>query len=139
MEFLMLQHRFEYQVSFGDCDPAGIVFYPNNFSWFDRTFHNWLDEFGGHDGICRRLNAVGIGLMDASARFQAPLRPGDRISILLSVTEWKSRSVSLHYEVLVGERIAIVGHEVRGLFTKEGSGIIAGDMNSFRTLVERGE
>ena len=139
MEFLMSQYSYDYQVSFGDCDPAGILFYPNNFSWFDRAFHSWLDQFGGHDGICRRLNAIGIGLMDAGARFQAPLYPGDQISVHLSITEWKSRSVSLRYEIRVKERIAVIGQEVRGLFRKEGSGIIAGDMNSFRNLVDRGE
>ena len=30
-------HRFPVQVHFGDCDPAGIVFFPNFSRWMDQS------------------------------------------------------------------------------------------------------
>lgn len=47
-------------ISFGDCDPAGIVFYPNFFGLFDRTFHAWLMAHGGHVAICEAIGAKGL-------------------------------------------------------------------------------
>ena len=42
MENTSPDHSLSVGVSFGDCDPAGIVFYPNFFRWFDRCFHHFL-------------------------------------------------------------------------------------------------
>jgi acyl-CoA thioesterase FadM len=38
----MLAHRSSFEVQFGDCDPAGIVFYPNYLAWFDAAFGRML-------------------------------------------------------------------------------------------------
>jgi 4-hydroxybenzoyl-CoA thioesterase len=129
-------HRLDYPVSFGDCDPAGIVFYPNVYAWFDRTFHDWLRRFGGHSALCERLDAVGLGLMEASARFRRPMRDGDVLSLALSVEEWGRKSVRLGYEGRVGSEIAIVGSEVRGLFKRGDGGIVAGEIEALREIVE---
>jgi 4-hydroxybenzoyl-CoA thioesterase len=103
------------RVFFGDCDPIGIVFYPNIFSWFDRAFHMLLDP-------------LGIGLMDAKAQFHRPLRSGDEIQISLQVLEWGSKSVTLAYEVKKEDLLCVNGVEVRGLFRQTGQGMIAGDI-----------
>jgi acyl-CoA thioesterase FadM len=33
-----MSFRTEILVAWGDCDPAGIVYYPNYFHWFDTIF-----------------------------------------------------------------------------------------------------
>ena len=33
-------------IEWGDCDDAGIVFYPNYFRWFDNAFHHLLRQCG---------------------------------------------------------------------------------------------
>jgi 4-hydroxybenzoyl-CoA thioesterase len=33
-------------VDWGDCDPAGIVFYPRYFAWFDRAAHRFFEAKG---------------------------------------------------------------------------------------------
>jgi len=58
-------HSYDYRVSFGDCDPAGIAYYPNMFKWIDTTFHDWMRIHGGHATLCKRLEAIGIGLMES--------------------------------------------------------------------------
>ena len=111
----MKKHRvlLKQRVFFGDCDPAGIVFYPNIFSWFDRAFHMLLDPLGGHAAVCKRLDALGMGVMDAKAQFRRPLRSGDEIQISLRVLEWGSKSVTLAYEVKKEDVFCVSGVEVR--------------------------
>ncbi len=129
-------HSIELRVSFGDCDPAGIAFYPNFYSWFDRTFHDWLWTFGGHDALCRRVGAIGMGLMDASARFFRPVKNGDRLTVSLAVEEWQSRALKLSYEVRVGETLMATGRETRGLFVQTENGMIAGTLDQIRELTD---
>lgn len=129
-------HRFSVRVSFGDCDPAGIAYYPNILSWLDRAFHDWLWAFGGHDVLCRTLDAVGIGLMDVSAKFVRPIRNGDDLTVDLVVERWHERAVALAYEVRSDGQLMASGSETRGLFVQTGTGMIAAKTDSLRAIVE---
>lgn len=122
-------------VTFGDCDPAGIVFYPNIFRWMDAAFHGFLRDFGGHAAMCERLGGLGIGLIDASARFRKPMHDGDQLEIHVSIAEWTSRSLSLDYEGKVDGTTTFTGREVRCLFSRSGTGIVAADISPLRALV----
>jgi 4-hydroxybenzoyl-CoA thioesterase len=128
-------HVLEYPVSFGDCDPAGIVFYPRTYAWFDRAFHDWLRGFGGHGEICKSLGAIGIGLMEAKAQFRNPMRDGDVLRITLFIEEWGRKTLRLGYEITIDDKIAVVGGEVRGLFKPAGDVIVAGEIEALRKLL----
>jgi 4-hydroxybenzoyl-CoA thioesterase len=133
---MTMVHRWSQPVTFGDCDPAGIVFYPNFFAWFDRTFHDWLRNFGGHAKICNALGAVGLGLMEVSAKFRAPLRDGDTLHLHLSVEAWDRKALRLSFEGQVNGKTAVLGSEVRGLFKTAPTGIMAADMQDLRAYLE---
>ena len=128
-------HHLDCAVSFGDCDPAGIVFYPNVYRWFDRAFHDWLRGFGGHAALCGQFGAVGMGVMEASARFQRPLRDGDMLTVSLRVEEWGRKTLRLGYDVRVGEDTAVVGTEVRGLFKHGDKGMVAAELHALREVI----
>lgn len=123
-------------ISFGDCDPAGIVFYPNVFRWMDAAFHEVLRPHGGHARLCEALGMVGLGLVDASVQFQHPMRDGDRLHLHVSVTSWSRRSLTARHEGRVNDRITFVGQEVRCLFRQGDAGMIAADLAPFRALLE---
>ena len=123
-------------VTFGDCDPAGIVFYPNIFKWMDAAFHDFLRPFGGHAALCASFQSVGIGLVDASAQFRSPLRDGDQLDINVSVSAWERKTVTLAYEGRVGDRLAFSAKEVRCLFISTETGIIAGELAQLREILE---
>ena len=131
----MSTHSLSYTVTFGDCDPAGIVFYPNIYGWFDRCFHDWLAGFGGHAAVCARLGAVGVGLMQADARFRRPMRPNDRIAVAMTIADWGRKALTLQYEVTLNGEVTATGTEVRGLFKPAEGGLTAGDMAELRALV----
>ena len=47
-EFHSIESRLPCQVHWGDCDPAGIIFYPTYFLWFDAASWNMFAEVGYH-------------------------------------------------------------------------------------------
>lgn len=132
---MTVEHHMDHRVSFGDCDPAGIAFYPNMFAWFDRTFHDWLRPHGGQAALCARLGSIGFGLMEAGAKFRTPLRPDDLLTLTLRVEEWGNKTLRLHYAGHVGDRLALTGHEVRGLFQPTQGGIKAAAIAPLRDIL----
>lgn len=104
-------------ISFGHCDPAGIVFYPNYYRWFDRCYHTFLHEkAGGHRSICEKLGAKGTGLIDTGAKFPSPATEGDVLRLEMTLAEWGSRTLRVEYIGHVSDRRVVEGFELRGLF-----------------------
>lgn len=119
----MTLHRLEHVVSFGDCDPAGIVFYPNYYAWMDATFHGYLRNAGpGHAALCRDLGARGVGLMETGMRYRAPATDGDLLEITLDSIDWAEKSLRAGFTARVGERLIFEGFETRGLFVADAGG-----------------
>lgn len=125
----------EVSVSFGDCDPAGIVFYPNILRWSDAAFHTSLRKFGGHAKICKMLGAVGIGLIESNIRFETPLRDGDVVVVETQVTEWGRRTLTVTHVGTMGGRKAFHVTEVRCLFKATENGIVADEVAALREIL----
>lgn len=130
-----MHHINNLKISFGDCDPAGIVYYPNTFRWMDATFHDFLRGFGGHAELCAQLGSKGLGLVDASAQFRSPMLDGDELAVHLSIQTWSSKTVTVAYEGRVGERLAFSGREIRCVFKHTETGMGAGDMAELKALL----
>lgn len=128
---------FTIQVTFGDCDPAGIVFYPNTFRWMDAAFHNHLRPHGGHKKLCEELQAVGLGLVDSSAKFKRPMRDGDMLSIEITIEKWDRKTLTIAYDGRVDGVQVFQGREIRCLFIQGKTGINAGDLTELRKRLER--
>ena len=74
--------RTEFIVEWGDCDEAGIVFYPNYFYWFDCTFQRLLRERKlGQRELKRRFGVV-TPLVDVGARFLGPATHDDVLRVM---------------------------------------------------------
>lgn len=131
-----MQRIQSYDVTFGDCDPAGIVFYPNIFRWMDASFHSLLRVHGGHSELCEQLGAVGLGLVDAAAQFKNPIRDGDRLNMHIGIEEWSDRTFTLHYEGRLEDRLAFAGREIRCLFKRTQQGIVAANLAQLREILE---
>lgn len=129
-------HQIEYDVTFGDCDPAGIVFYPNIYSMLDRCFHDWLRRFGGHAALCEQLGLVGMGLREASSKFRRPVRDGDRISVSIDGLKWDEKTLGIDYVGRLGETVVFTGRELRALLVFTRAGIKAGDTGPLKTAIE---
>jgi acyl-CoA thioesterase FadM len=128
----MTVFSMDVQVCFGDCDPAGIVYYPNFYVWIDRCFHAFMRErLGGHAGLCRDLGAQGLGLMEARMAFRSPAREGDKLVLEIAAIDWAAKSFTLTYRAHVGPRLVFEASETRGVFLRRengrlGAGEVAG-------------
>lgn len=123
-------------ISFGDCDPAGIVYYPNYYRWMDGTFHAFLWARGeGHTAMCRQMGTIGFGLMDTGMVFRSPGREGDKIQFSIEDIEWSNRSFLVTYRAAAGDRLLLEGHERRGLFIETEGRISAGEVAPLRARI----
>lgn len=125
------------EVSFGDCDPAGIVFYPNYYRWFDAAFQAFLAQQGLTQRSLRRdLGAMGTGLIDSGARFLAPLSYGQSLLFNLEIEAWSERTLRLRYRGWDDGKLCVEGFEIRGLFFGDENGVTAGSIAPLRILLE---
>lgn len=129
-------HQIDYRVTFGDCDPAGIAYYPNIFSWMDRCFHDWMCVFGGHSAVCAKLDLAGIGLRGAEAKFLRPILDGADLRVDIAALDWAEKGIVLRYDGYVGETLSFQGSEQRALFERNATGIKAGRTQALRALIE---
>lgn len=75
-------------VEWGDCDPAGIVFYPRFFAAFDTSTARLIEAAWGKPSgeIFRENGIIGWPMVDTSARFVAPASFGDAVDIETKIT-----------------------------------------------------
>ena len=88
--------RRERLIRFSDCDPAGIVFYPQYFVMFNGLVEDWVNEelgLGYHKLVAEQR--VGLPTVRLEADFRAVSRLGDRVILGLSVERLGTRSLTL--------------------------------------------
>jgi 4-hydroxybenzoyl-CoA thioesterase len=110
----MLINRHPLHIEWGDCDAAGIVFYPRYFAWFDAsTFHLFARTGLPMRALWEKYGSVGTPLVDASARFIIPSRWGDDLVCESGVSQWGESSFTVQHRLLKGEKLAVEGIEKR--------------------------
>ena len=90
--------RFERRrrIRFGQCDPAGIVFYPQYFVLFNALVEDWVSDALGIP-YAELLGPRGVGLPTVSLQtdFKAISRMGDEVTLGLQVERLGTRSLTL--------------------------------------------
>ncbi len=111
----MLTNRHQVTVEWGHCDPAGIVYFPNYFTYFDSSTNALFGRALGFNKseMIKIYGIVGIPLVDVGARFIVPSTFGDVVTIESSVAEIKRSSFRMRHRLLRGETLAVEGHETR--------------------------
>ena len=107
--------RRQLTIEWGHCDPAGIVFNPRFFEFFDTS--SWL-LFEAALGVkaqdlASTYNIVGIALVDARANFLKPAKFGDVIELASRVSEFRRSSFDVEHRLTVGGELAVEGSETR--------------------------
>jgi YbgC/YbaW family acyl-CoA thioester hydrolase len=103
----------EITVEWGDCDEAGIVFYPNYFYWFDCGFQKLLRSRGLSQRELKRRFGCVTPLVEANAKFLAPVSYDDILHIRARVGEWADRRFRVDYAMEPNGKKAVEGYEVR--------------------------
>ncbi len=83
-------------IRFSDCDPAGIVFYPQYFTMFNGLVEDWFNEsldIGYQQLIIGR--GIGLPTVHLEADFRAVSAMGDQVVLSLDVERLGGRSLTL--------------------------------------------
>jgi 4-hydroxybenzoyl-CoA thioesterase len=109
-----LVNRRDVFIEWGDCDPAGIVYYPRYFVFFDNATVALFAAAGlpKHEMVVAH-GIVGIPMVDTRARFVIPSRWGETITIESRIADWKRSSFDVEHRVFKGDALAIEAWETR--------------------------
>src|SRR5437763_17175723 len=104
----MLVNRRTLRIEWGQCDPAGIVFYPQYLIIFD-TSTGWLFERTGLTPLAmkKKYGILCIPTVEVGARFLVPCRFYDEVSVASAVSEWRRRRFTVRHRVLREGRLAL--------------------------------
>lgn len=85
-----------HKIRFSECDPAGIVFYPQYFIVFNDLIESWIDTLlpDGYHGLIG-ARRVGLPTVRVEADFKAVSRMGDDVELSLDVERIGEKSLTL--------------------------------------------
>jgi 4-hydroxybenzoyl-CoA thioesterase len=117
-----LSSRHEVTVEWGDCDPAGIVYYPSYFRWCDQaTFRLFLAAGLTRDETRGGQWKEGTPLVAAECSFKRASQTGEKLVVESHISQFgrSSFTISHVFRNAAGE-IAAQGSETRIWAKKEG-------------------
>jgi 4-hydroxybenzoyl-CoA thioesterase len=110
----MLTNRKTIHIEWGDCDPAGIVYYPRYFAFFDNCTAALFEAAGlPKHQMLKAYGIVGIPMVDTRARFLASSRFGDDVIVESSIGEWRRSSFDVQHKLYRGSTLAVECSETR--------------------------
>jgi 4-hydroxybenzoyl-CoA thioesterase len=112
---MAFSNRRNVRIEWGDCDPAGIVFYPRYFAIFDSSTTALFERAIGMTKFkfLKHYDFAGYPMVDTRARFVLPTRFGDDVVVETTITELKRSSFSLTHRLLKDGELAVEGFETR--------------------------
>ena len=113
------------RVEWGDCDPAGIIFYPSYFRYMDGAFQEMARACGFSQKSLRETHGlIGTPLADAGCRFLSPAALDDVLDVALTIERIGETSLRLAYQFSAEGRTTAEGFEAR-VFARAAPGGIA--------------
>jgi 4-hydroxybenzoyl-CoA thioesterase len=110
----MITNRRKVRIQWGDCDPAGIVYFPRYFVYFDESTAALFELAGLRKRVMMKTyEFVGMPAVDVHAKFYIPSEYGDDVEIESSVAKWGRSSFEVHHRLLKGSELAVEGFEKR--------------------------
>jgi 4-hydroxybenzoyl-CoA thioesterase len=102
-------------IEWGDCDPAGIVFYPRYFAMFDASTAFLFQAALGYSKyeMVQTFGIVGFPMVETSAHFHVPSRYGDVVSIETQITRFGRSSFDVSHRLFRDDVLSIEAHETR--------------------------
>lgn len=89
----------EHRIRFSECDPAGIVFYPQYFIMFNDLLEQWIDSMvpEGFSSVIAQKK-VGMPTVNLQADFRSISKMGDDVVLSIGVKKIGSRSLQLRLQ-----------------------------------------
>ena len=114
-------HVHRVTVRFGDCDPAGIVFFPNFSRWMDEASLEFFMACGVPPWreLVKTRGIVGTPLLEIHTKFFRPATYGEAIEVHTCVEDWQAKTFRHRHRVLRGDTLLCEGTEVRAFVQRD--------------------
>jgi 4-hydroxybenzoyl-CoA thioesterase len=114
-------HIHPVDVHFGDCDPAGIVFFPNFSRWMDQSSLAFFIACGVPPWreLVKTRGIVGTPLLETHTRFLKPATYGQRIEVHTSIESWAAKTFKHRHVVMRNGEVLCEGTEVRAFVQRD--------------------
>jgi 4-hydroxybenzoyl-CoA thioesterase len=111
----MLTNIYKTRIEWGDCDPAGIIFYARYFDIFDVATTMLLERAIGMTKFeyLKAYDFLGHPLVETRARFLRPTRFGDQVEIETAIVACGRSSFKLEHRLTEAGTLAVEGFETR--------------------------
>ena len=114
----MFVNRHVFRIEWGDCDAAGIVYFPRYFAMFDSATHYLFEAAGWKKADLRRIfGIIGYPMVDTRARFMAASSFGDDIVVETRIAAIRNSSFDVEHKAFKpgpsGETLAIEAFDTR--------------------------
>lgn len=110
----MFTNRRQVRIEWGDCDAAGIVYYPRYFAILDTSTHYLFEAAGWKKADLRaQFGMIGFPMVDTRAQFFLASSFGDDILIESRIAALRNSSFDVAHRVFKGEAVAIEASETR--------------------------
>ena len=108
-------NRRTIRIEWGDCDPAGIVYFPRYIEYGDIcTVHLFESALGvTKPQMLEKFAMAGIPMVDLSSKFMIPSVFGDDVVVESRIEEFGRTSFNVHHRFLKGEDLAVEIREKR--------------------------
>jgi acyl-CoA thioester hydrolase len=109
------------RVRYAETDAMGVVYHTNYLIWFEVGRGEYMRQKGG-DYADFEAQGVYLPVSEIDARFMAPARYSDLVTIRTWVEELRSRSLTLAYEAVMREtgQVLVTGHTRHICTNREG-------------------
>jgi 4-hydroxybenzoyl-CoA thioesterase len=114
------------QVTFGDCDPAGIVFFPNFSRWMDTASLSFFMQCGVPPWreLEKTRGIVGTPLLEINTKFMKSATYGETLTVHTHVEEWRAKVIVQMHRITRaradgGDDVICEGREVRAFVKRD--------------------
>ena len=111
----MVSNTRTLRIEWGDCDPAGIVFYPRYFAMFDTSTTTLVEHALGMPKFdyLKLYRLAGHPLVETRALFRIPNRFGEEVAIETRIVSCGRSSFKLEHRLTKAGALAVEGFETR--------------------------
>jgi 4-hydroxybenzoyl-CoA thioesterase len=110
----------EVDIAFGDCDPAGIVFFPNFSKWMDASSLNYFVKCGVPvwRELVKTTGIIGTPILELSIQFKQAATYGEPIQVHTSIQQWREKVFIQKHRVMRADTLLCEGLETRAFCIK---------------------
>ena len=117
---------YSVDVHFGDCDPAGIVFFPNFSRWMDTASLSFFMQCGVPPWreLEKTRGIVGTPLLEINTKFMKSATYGETLIVHTHVEEWRAKVIVQMHRITRaradgGDDVICEGREVRAFVKRD--------------------